>query len=170
MRFFATLAFFATAGLVAAQTQSSAVMPKPTTGTCDAQNIVDACVSGIQPQITACGGNDWICLCQQYTNLLTCYNNCPNDPKGATVQTQVTSYCQAAAPYISASLSAAATMPHWSSSATASATANSATTGTASKATGTAAAASASSTGVAGVVVAPVGGVLAVVLGLVGLL
>ncbi|KAF2809561.1 uncharacterized protein BDZ99DRAFT_31308 [Mytilinidion resinicola] len=170
MRFIATLAVLASAGFAAAQTQSSLVIPKPTSGTCAAQNIVDACVSSIQPQITACSGTDWICLCQQYTNLLTCYNNCPGSSEGQTVQNQVTSYCTAAAPYISASLSAAATMPHWSFSATAAATEKSVTTGTASKASGTAAAASATSTGVAGFVGAPIGGVLAVVLGLAGLL
>lgn len=29
---------------------------------------------------TAKNGNDYECLCLQYTDLATCYNNCPNDP------------------------------------------------------------------------------------------
>jgi len=34
-------------------------------------SIVDACKKTIQAQIDSCAGNDWICLCDQYTNLLT---------------------------------------------------------------------------------------------------
>jgi len=174
MRFTTAIAVLASTGFAAAQTTLSSAAAPQSTGACDAQNIVDACVAGIQPQIAACGGNDWICLCQQYTNLLTCYNNCPGSPQGNTVQQQVTSYCGAAAPLISSSLAAAATMPHHSSSTPAAATTEgpaATKSGAAAKsATGTAAGTTASSTGVAGVVAAPVGGVLALFLGLAGLL
>jgi len=173
MRFSTAVAVLASAGFAAAQTTLSSAAPKAT-GACDAQNIVDACVAGIQPQIAACGGNDWICLCQQYTNLLTCYNNCPGSSEGVTVQQQVTSYCGAAAPLISSSLAAAATMPHPTTKKSAAATSEGAAatkSGAAAKsASGTAGAASATSTGVAGVVAAPVGGALALFLGLAGLL
>lgn len=42
---------------------------------CNAQNIVDACVGGFQDRISACqkNGNDMICLCDVYTDVLTCY-------------------------------------------------------------------------------------------------
>ena len=61
-------------------------------------SIVDACKTSIQGQIDDCKDNDWICLCAQYTNLLTCYNNCPNSPDRSPVQNEVTQYCNAAAP------------------------------------------------------------------------
>ncbi|KAH7377911.1 hypothetical protein DE146DRAFT_761785 [Phaeosphaeria sp. MPI-PUGE-AT-0046c] len=64
----AIMALAATAGLVAAQNK------------CDAQNIVDACVQGYKSRIDDCNknGNDFICLCDVYINVQTCYNNCPN--------------------------------------------------------------------------------------------
>jgi len=168
MRFITALAVLASASYAAAQTATSSAIPAAT-GKCDAQNIVDACVAGIKPQIQACGGNDWMCLCTQYTNLLTCYNNCPGIPEQAPVQNQVTSFCTAAAPLFSSSSAAAATMPHHSTTLeTAAATGSS--TKAAGSATGTAAAATASSTGLAGIVVAPIGGLVAVFLGLAGLL
>ncbi|KAF3039210.1 hypothetical protein E8E12_008226 [Didymella heteroderae] len=67
---------------------------------CAAQNIVDACVSGYKGRIDACNknGNDWICLCDVYTDVLTCYNNCPDSKDRSPVQNQVTSFCTAAEP------------------------------------------------------------------------
>ena len=67
---------------------------------CAAQNIVDACVSGYKNRIDACNknGNDWICLCDVYTDVLTCYNNCPDSNERSPVQNQVTSFCTAAEP------------------------------------------------------------------------
>lgn len=67
---------------------------------CAAQNIVDACVSGYQERIKGCqkNSNDWICLCDVYTDVLTCYNNCPDSNEKPPVQNQVTQYCTAAEP------------------------------------------------------------------------
>lgn len=67
---------------------------------CNAQNIVDACVSGYQDRIAGCqkNSNDWICLCDVYTDVLTCYNNCPDSNEKPPVQNQVTQYCTAAQP------------------------------------------------------------------------
>jgi len=108
MRF--AVSFLAVVGLASAATQTGAAAPKSTS--CDAQNIVDACKQTQQTQIDNCSATDWICLCQNYQNLLTCYNNCPDDTTNrAPVQSQVTAYCAAAAPLISASLADAATRP-----------------------------------------------------------
>lgn len=84
-------------GLAAAQS-SSVPLPTGTSSSCQAQNIVDACRSGIQAQVDKCGANDWVCLCDNYTNLLTCYNNCPDSNERPPVQNQVIQFCNAAAP------------------------------------------------------------------------
>ena len=67
---------------------------------CQAQNIVDACVSGYQDRIKGCQqkSNDWICLCDVYRDVLTCYNNCPDSNEKPPVQNQVTQFCTAAEP------------------------------------------------------------------------
>ncbi|KAI1629801.1 hypothetical protein EDD37DRAFT_67765 [Exophiala viscosa] len=50
-----------------------------------------------QAQVNSCAQTDYSCLCTQYGNLLTCYNNCPNDPGATTVQQDREQYCNAAA-------------------------------------------------------------------------
>lgn len=39
-------------------------------------------------------------MCDVYTNVLTCYNNCPKSNERPPVQNQVTQFCQAADPYV----------------------------------------------------------------------
>jgi hypothetical protein len=92
---FATLAILASAAVVTAQTSTASAGGDDK---CDAQNIVDACKATIQTEVDKCKGNDWICLCDNYTNLLTCYNNCPDSAEKSPVQNQVTQFCNAAAP------------------------------------------------------------------------
>jgi hypothetical protein len=101
MQFTTTLmALAAVAGLVAAQDK------------CPAQNIVDACVSSYKSRIDDCNskGNDFICLCDVYTDVLVCYNNCPNSNEKPPVANTVTSYCNAAAPLRAAASSSAASV------------------------------------------------------------
>jgi hypothetical protein len=92
---FATVTILASAAVAAAQSTTAA-----STGgeKCAAQNILDQCKFTLQQQIDKCDGNDWICLCDGYTNLLTCYNNCPDSSEKPPVQNQVTQFCNAAAP------------------------------------------------------------------------
>ncbi|PSN64017.1 hypothetical protein BS50DRAFT_95456 [Corynespora cassiicola Philippines] len=96
---FAALAIVASAGIAVAQTSSAAATtPTGSSSDCQAQNIVDACIEGYQSRIEDCSANDWICLCDVYNDVLTCYNNCPDSNERPPVQNQVTQYCNAAAP------------------------------------------------------------------------
>ncbi|KAF2833891.1 hypothetical protein CC86DRAFT_16317 [Ophiobolus disseminans] len=130
----AIMALAATVGLVAAQNK------------CDAQNIVDACVAGYKSRIDACNAtpNDFICLCDVHTDVLVCYNNCPNSPDKPGVQNTVTSYCNAALPLRPAAsasaasvASAAKTQSKYVASPTGSAGASATGTGSAAAATPT---------------------------------
>ncbi|KAL1985091.1 hypothetical protein VTN96DRAFT_8220 [Rasamsonia emersonii] len=131
MRFATTLATLLTVsvGFVAAQdngTPSSAASPGAATGSsssssssCQAQNILDACLASTTPQLKACAANDWNCLCEQSNNVLTCYNNCPNDPNRFGAEQSKTSYCNAAkanSPSSSASSGSSTPTPTSSSS------------------------------------------------------
>ncbi|KAG0634838.1 hypothetical protein HOY80DRAFT_1058818 [Tuber brumale] len=64
---------------------------------CDAFNIVETCISQYSPRASKCPPNDYSCMCIEYTNLLTCYNNCPMDTNSSGVKSSVTSFCNAAA-------------------------------------------------------------------------
>ncbi|KAL1624458.1 hypothetical protein SLS54_003799 [Diplodia seriata] len=150
---------------------------------CDASNIVDACVAGIKPRTEACGGNDWSCLCSAYTDLATCYNNCPNDPTRSSVQNQVTQFCAAAKANSSSSSKSSG-----SATATSSSSGSSSATGSSSSAsasgsstssgdfdsfsgeTSTASSSSSSSTGAAAPMHVPAGGALGLALGIAAML
>ncbi|KAL3489814.1 hypothetical protein BJX62DRAFT_150408 [Aspergillus germanicus] len=97
MRFLSVASLLAASVSVLAQgTGTSTSSPAATSSSCDAQNILDTCLRSIQIQVDNCGPNEWDCLCEQTNNLLTCYNNCPNDGGRNGVQQQKVSYCNAA--------------------------------------------------------------------------
>lgn len=48
---------------------------------CQANYIVEACLGTENGKLAACGTNDYVCRCAAFANILTCYNNCPNDPR-----------------------------------------------------------------------------------------
>jgi hypothetical protein len=75
-------------------------------------SIVDACVAGYKSRIDACNANpnDFICLCDVYTDVLVCYNNCPNSLEKPPVENTVTSYCNAAKPLRPAASASAASV------------------------------------------------------------
>jgi hypothetical protein len=62
-------------------------------------SVLDDCLGLEQPQLAACKTNDWDCMCNQANNVLTCYNNCPNDPNAFSAQQVKVSYCNAASVY-----------------------------------------------------------------------
>ncbi|KAF2652476.1 hypothetical protein K491DRAFT_695557 [Lophiostoma macrostomum CBS 122681] len=93
-----TILIAVSAGLAAAQTTTTSAASSTYTSDVCAQDIVDACVKSIQAQVDACKDNDWVCLCENYQSLLTCYNNCPSSDDRSPVQNEVTQYCAAAAP------------------------------------------------------------------------
>jgi len=86
----------ALAGLASAQTWQ-------VDHSCDAFNIVETCISQYGPRANACPPNEYSCMCIEYTNLLTCYNNCPMDTNSSGIKSSVTSFCNAAAAASSAS-------------------------------------------------------------------
>ncbi|TID13622.1 hypothetical protein E2P81_ATG01561 [Venturia nashicola] len=176
MRFSAALLLVAAAIVSAASTTTTSAAAS-STGTCDAQSVFDLCIESTTAILNNCTPSDYICMCQKQTDVLTCYNTCPNDPLHSSAKGTNASYCQAAAQQSSASIAASGTPTVVSSSvkATTSASSTSGTATSASKTSASAqastqASAQASSTGAATNVYAPVGGLAAVAIGIVGLL
>ncbi|KAF2636072.1 hypothetical protein P280DRAFT_164043 [Massarina eburnea CBS 473.64] len=177
MRFTSSFAILSAAtGLVAAQsaTSAAATAAATSTGIC-AQDIVDNCVEQYKKRVDSCNenkANDWVCLCDEYTNYLTCYNNCPSSPDKSPVQNQVTQYCAAAEP-LKASLSsvqATASKTSASSSATDSASASASASGSKTSSGVTSASGFSDPSNAAQMLNVPVGGAFAFVLGVAGLL
>ncbi|KAH6617275.1 hypothetical protein F5144DRAFT_586043 [Chaetomium tenue] len=65
--------------LIPLAVMASSVMAQTTE--CGADYIVEACLTSETAKLNSCGGKDYDCLCAQWKNILTCYNNCPNDPQ-----------------------------------------------------------------------------------------
>lgn len=139
---------------------------------CAAQNIVDACVEGYQDRIAGCqkNANDWICMCDVYTDVLTCYNNCPDSNMKPPVQNQVTQYCTAAEPLRAAASSSMASVASVAKTAT---TATPTATSASASATGSAASAASSAaafaTGAASSLTTPAGAAIVALFAAAGL-
>lgn len=119
--FVALVAFLAPAAIMA-QTPTTAATGSAST--CEAEYIVEDCLSSTQARQAECGSQDYTCQCRAYEAIATCYNNCPNDNRAPIAQGQVTQFCALASQYAStntptATASAASTSSTGSASATA---------------------------------------------------
>ncbi|KAM0333216.1 hypothetical protein ACHAQA_001876 [Verticillium albo-atrum] len=83
---------------------------------CEADYIVETCLGSelkkakplLPPgTIDACSTLDYECMCAASQAVATCFNNCPDDTRGATYRTQVTVNCQNASLYGTAARHAA---------------------------------------------------------------
>ncbi|KAI4716922.1 hypothetical protein E4T48_06890 [Aureobasidium sp. EXF-10727] len=183
---FSSLALLAAAfGLAAAQSSTTSAVSS-TTSSCPAQNVLNLCVSQQTAANTQCGPTDYDCLCNGYTNLLVCYNQCPNDPNAFGASQNKVQYCQAASQQsqsqtqsqtqsatasVSSSLSSA--LSRASSSASAASSSASSVQSSASRSASSAASsasAAATHTGAASNMGVPAAGVLGMVLGAAALL
>jgi len=63
-------------------------------------SVFDTCTGQYKPKVAACQSNDWDCLCTQQTNLVTCYNDCPNDANAYAIKQQQKIWCDAAKQYV----------------------------------------------------------------------
>ncbi|KAJ2609432.1 Phospholipase D1 [Coemansia sp. RSA 1365] len=74
---------------------SSASTDKTNKG-CEAQNVLDNCLS-VQGQVLAmCSYSDWECKCQAQKSIAGCFNNCPSDNARAANEGQIDVFCNAA--------------------------------------------------------------------------
>ncbi|KAI1633468.1 hypothetical protein F4809DRAFT_584507 [Biscogniauxia mediterranea] len=110
------------------------------TSVCAAQNILETCLVTTEGYVSLCSTTDYSCLCDKYTGIMTCFNNCPDDSRAPSYQNQKDLYCMNASLYATTTAAAA------SSTQTGNGTSS---TGTAAG-TGTGAAASATATGGSG--------------------
>ncbi|EME44751.1 hypothetical protein DOTSEDRAFT_129328 [Dothistroma septosporum NZE10] len=86
------LIVLAATGIALAQTDYHA------TSGCGSQidDIIANCLGTQTAQLQSCAVNDWACMCEQQNNVLTCYNNCPADPRKPAAESQSVSWCGAA--------------------------------------------------------------------------
>ncbi|RCI08521.1 hypothetical protein L249_8840 [Ophiocordyceps polyrhachis-furcata BCC 54312] len=66
---------------------------------CDADYIVEACLSSERAKVEVCSPTDYDCLCAAHGAVATCYNNCPNDQRASSARQAVRSNCQNASMY-----------------------------------------------------------------------
>lgn len=66
---------------------------------CAADYILKACLSSETAKLSNCGTNDWNCKCYAHENILTCFNNCPNDDSLNQWEGQKQIFCGYASQY-----------------------------------------------------------------------
>ncbi|KAI1465953.1 uncharacterized protein F4812DRAFT_465860 [Daldinia caldariorum] len=69
------------------------------TTACAAQNILDTCLFTTESYVSLCETTDYICLCDKYIAIMTCFYNCPNDPRESSYQQTKDLYCTDASLY-----------------------------------------------------------------------
>ncbi|CEJ60680.1 hypothetical protein PMG11_09245 [Penicillium brasilianum] len=91
MRFIATklpLLLAASATIVVGESTTTGSGSVSTSSTkCAAQKVVDQCVQNMRFELENCGTYDWDCQCIGSTNVVNCYNNCPELPERIGAQT-----------------------------------------------------------------------------------
>ncbi|KAI4867394.1 hypothetical protein F4820DRAFT_211174 [Hypoxylon rubiginosum] len=94
----------AAASSVGAQDTTTTSTGSSDTGTaCAAQNILDTCLATTESYVSLCATTDYMCLCDKYVAIMTCFNNCPNDSREASYQQQKDLYCMNASLYATTS-------------------------------------------------------------------
>ncbi|QSS64459.1 hypothetical protein I7I51_01527 [Histoplasma capsulatum] len=96
MRSFISLSAFLTFLCIGVANINVAAADSGSSSKCQAQNILDACLKSTNLLLSTCAVQDWICLCDKYTAILTCYNNCPRDPGRFGVDSAKVANCNAA--------------------------------------------------------------------------
>ncbi|KAI0394118.1 hypothetical protein F5Y17DRAFT_458289 [Xylariaceae sp. FL0594] len=87
-----------------------------TSTACAAQSILDACIETTTAYLSLCASNDYSCLCDKYTAIMTCFANCPSDSRQYEYESQRQLYCANASAFpsttsTSKSNDSAATVP-----------------------------------------------------------
>ena len=75
---------------------------------CAANYIVETCLGTENGKLSSCGTNDYECRCAAFANILTCFNNCPNDTRRLDYAGQQTIFCGYASQFPSNTPAAAA--------------------------------------------------------------
>lgn len=93
MKFFLPIAL-----LAASASAQSAAAPAPSSA-CQANYIVEACLTTQNTRLAGCAGTDYSCQCSAYIDILTCYNNCPDDTRKPIADGQRQIFCGYASQY-----------------------------------------------------------------------
>lgn len=81
--------FFSVATLAAAvSAQTTTTTAASGTSSCAAQAILEQCLVTTEGYLDLCDTNDYGCLCDKYTSIMTCFNNCPSDSREFGVSQQ----------------------------------------------------------------------------------
>ncbi|KAH8170499.1 hypothetical protein LIA77_09280 [Sarocladium implicatum] len=77
-------------------TEPTSIAAPAASSSCEADYIVERCLSTEKDKVEACDATDYDCQCAAYEAVATCYNNCPNDPRATSANQQVLIFCQQA--------------------------------------------------------------------------
>ncbi|KAI1308614.1 hypothetical protein F5Y03DRAFT_93331 [Xylaria venustula] len=82
------IAVLAASSSVWADTTTSTTSAASSGSTCQAETILDACLDTTESYLSLCQSQDYSCLCDKYTAIMTCFANCPNDDRQYAIDSQ----------------------------------------------------------------------------------
>ncbi|KAI1177640.1 hypothetical protein F4777DRAFT_185851 [Nemania sp. FL0916] len=89
---------------------------------CAAEAILDACLDTTEGYLSLCGSQDYSCLCEKYTTIMTCFANCPNDDRQYAIDSERQLYCSNASAFSTKTTSRSSTATATTTTDSASAT------------------------------------------------
>ncbi|KAJ5799229.1 uncharacterized protein N7518_001297 [Penicillium psychrosexuale] len=98
----------AAASFASANTTTATLADNVVNTTCVSDNILQQCVQPMQSTLANCAPDDWNCQCTSSTNILDCYNNCPNDTSRKDAESMRQQNCANAKAHAPTSTSTAA--------------------------------------------------------------
>ncbi|KAK3305369.1 uncharacterized protein B0T15DRAFT_194905 [Chaetomium strumarium] len=137
------------------------------TTACAADYIVESCLSTEKAKLESCGHEDYTCRCAGWNAILTCYNNCPNDPRLHDDAGQREIFCGYASQFATTSTKATAKPSTAAAAQTTGADQGASSSSSGSSSTATTTAAGSTSTNSAADLALNAGGILAAVAGVV---
>ncbi|KAI6089883.1 hypothetical protein F4821DRAFT_256453 [Hypoxylon rubiginosum] len=97
------IAFLAAAASSVSAQDDTTTTDDTSSTVCAAQNILDTCLQTTESYVSLCATTDYMCLCDKYVAIMTCFNNCPNDSRQSSYQQQKDLYCMNASLYATTS-------------------------------------------------------------------
>ncbi|KAE9377980.1 hypothetical protein N431DRAFT_500709 [Stipitochalara longipes BDJ] len=94
------ISLFPVSLLLSVAAAQTTVSGSHTTSTaCAAQPVMDSCYASTSAIAEACATTDYGCLCSKWNDVLTCFLQCPNDPRYASTLSSHETYCNDFAAY-----------------------------------------------------------------------
>lgn len=87
------ISLFSTSLLLSVAAAATTISGSTSSTACAAQPVMDSCYASTSAIAQACTTTDYGCLCSKWNDVVTCFLQCPNDPRYASAKSSHETYC-----------------------------------------------------------------------------